>query len=177
MAGVIEYASALFLLSLEEGTLDTVKGDIAVLARVIESAPEYEKLLDTPSVSREEKAKLIDEAFSTLDYSVINLAKMLSDKKCVHLIPKISLSFEQMYNERMGIMTVTAITAVAMSEGQRDAMAKKLAKSTGKTIIIKNEVDRKILGGVQLRYDGKQIDASVKARLDAFSESLKNIVI
>lgn len=177
MAGVIDYASALFLLSCEEGTLDTVKGDIAVMAKVIEVSPEYEKLLDTPSVSKEEKAKLIDEAFYTLNYSVINLAKMLSDKKCVHLIPKISLLFEEMYNDKMGIMTVTVITAVAMSDSQKDAMATKLAKSTGKTIIIKNEVDRKILGGVQLRYDGKQIDASVKARLDAFSDSLKNIVI
>ena len=177
MAGVIDYASALFLLSCEEGTLDAVKGDIAVMAKVINDSPEYEKLLDTPSVSKEEKAKLIDEAFSTLNYSVINLAKMLSDKKCVHLIPKISLAFEELYNDKMGIMTVTAITAVAMSDAQTEAMAKKLALSTGKTVIIKNEVDRKILGGVQLRYDGKQIDASVKARLDAFSESLKNIVI
>ena len=177
MAGVIDYASALFLLSCEEGTLDAVKGDIAIIASVIGSSPEYEKLLDTPSVSKEEKAKLIDEAFSALNYSVINLAKMLSDKKCVHLIPKIALAFEELYNDKMGIMTVTAITAVAMSDTQTEAMAKKLAGSTGKTIIIKNEVDRKILGGVQLRYDGKQIDASVKARLDAFSESLKNIVI
>ena len=80
MAGVIDYASALFLLSCEEGTLDAVKGDITIIASVIGSSPEYEKLLDTPSVSKEEKAKLIDEAFSALNYSVINLAKMLSEK-------------------------------------------------------------------------------------------------
>ena len=177
MADVIQYASALFLLCEEEGTLESVKGDLSIMAQAITGSPEYVKLLDTPSVSREEKAALIDEAFKTLNYAVINLAKMLSDKKCVHLIPKISEDFENMYNDKMGIMTVTAVTAIAMSEAQCTAMANKLAASTGKTVIIKNEVNREILGGVQLRYDGVQIDASVKARLDTFSESLKNIVI
>ena len=177
MADVMQYASALFLLSLEEGTLDTVKGDLSVIAGVVSKNPEYEKLLDTPSLSREEKARLIDEAFGELNYAPTNLAKMLSDKRCVHLLPKISECFTELYNDKMGVMTVTAVTAIAMSDEHKAAMAKRLEAKTGKTIIIKNEVNRAILGGVQLRYNGEQIDASVKARLDAFSDSLKNIVI
>ena len=69
------------------------------------------------------------------------------------------------------------MTAVAMSEGQIAALKAKLIAETGKKIIIKNTVDPTILGGVKLRYSGKQIDGSVKTRLDAFSESLKNIIV
>jgi F-type H+-transporting ATPase subunit delta len=56
-------------------------------------------------------------------------------------------------------------------------MKEKLAKMTGKTIIIKNTVDKSILGGVKLRYSGIQLDGSVKTRLDTFEKSLKNTVI
>jgi len=56
-------------------------------------------------------------------------------------------------------------------------MAEKLASTTGKKIIIKNTVTPEILGGVKLRYSGKQLDGSVKTRLDKFEQSLKNTVI
>ena len=46
---------------------------------------------------------------------------------------------------------------------------------TGKKIIIKNTVEPEILGGVMLRYSRIQLDGSVKSRLDAFSESLRNL--
>jgi F-type H+-transporting ATPase subunit delta len=64
-----------------------------------------------------------------------------------------------------------------MTESQIEALKAKLIAETGKKIIIKNTVDPTILGGVKLRYSGKQIDGSVKTRLDAFSESLKNIIV
>ena len=46
---------------------------------------------------------------------------------------------------------------------------------TGKKIILKNTVKPEILGGVMLRYSGIQLDGSVKARLDGFAKSLKNL--
>ena len=64
-----------------------------------------------------------------------------------------------------------------MSVEQLEKMKTKLEKMTGKTIIIKNTVSPEILGGVKLRYSGIQLDGSVRTRLDAFEESLKNIVI
>ena len=77
----------------------------------------------------------------------------------------------------MGIEEVEAVTAVPMSERQLDELKARLAKETGRTIIIKNTVDPAILGGVKLRYSGKQIDGSVRTLLDAFGESLKNIIV
>ena len=48
---------------------------------------------------------------------------------------------------------------------------------TGKTIIIKNTVDKSILGGIKLRYLGKELDGTRKARLNAIEKSLKNTII
>ena len=64
-----------------------------------------------------------------------------------------------------------------MTQPQKTALTTKLEKMTGKRIVLENKVDPGILGGVVLRYCAKQIDGSVKARLDAFAQTLNKLTI
>ena len=82
-----------------------------------------------------------------------------------------------LYDESRGILRVEAVTAIPLSDSQRDAMTKKLSLSLRKTVILTNTVDKSTLGGVTLRYSGVQLDGSVKTRLDKFEAALKNTVI
>ena len=175
MNGMNEYGNALFLLASEEGTVETVKGDLDIACTAIEENPDYIKLLDTPAVAKEERLSLINEAFCSLHYSVKNLIMMLCEKRIVYTLSDIRRSFSVLYDEHFGIERVEAVTAVALTEAQTEALTKKLVAMTGKTIVIKNTVKPEILGGVMLRYSGIQLDGSVKSRLDSFSESLKNL--
>jgi ATP synthase F1 delta subunit len=177
MAVQNEYAKALFLLSEEDGNSDAMLSDVKLTSRILSENPDYVRLLDTPAVSKSEKLVLIDEAFSSLIPNLKNLLKILSEKHITFSFSEIAKSFEELYNESRGIEYVEAVTAVAMSAKQTEKMKEKLAKMTGKTIIIKNTVDKSILGGVKLRYSGIQLDGSVKTRLDTFEKSLKNTVI
>lgn len=172
-----EYGYALFLLAKEEGTLDTVLCDARIAEELLFKNRDYVKLLDTPALAKDEKISLIDTAFSSLSYSVLNLLKILCEKRVVHTFSEVFGTFFAAYDSEMGIERVEAVTAVKMTEAQLSALSKKLEDMTGKTVIIKNTVSPEILGGVKLRYSGIQIDGSVKSRLDSFSENLKNTVI
>lgn len=172
-----EYGYALFLLAKEEGALDATRNDAVIANELLRENEGYVKLLDTPALSKDEKTALIDEAFGTLSYSVLNLLKILCEKRCVHSFAEVFDTYFSEYDREMGIERVEAVTAVKMTEGQIANLSKKLQSLTGKTVVIKNTVSPEILGGVKLRYSGIQIDGSVKSRLDAFSENLKNIVI
>ena len=86
-------------------------------------------------------------------------------------------TYEELYDSARGIERVEAITAVALTEAQLTALTKRLNAMTGKRAVIKNTVDPTILGGVKLRYQGKQLDGSVKTRLDKFEAALKSTVI
>lgn len=172
-----EYGRALFLLAKEIGAIDEIKADLTACIQVFDMNPEYAKILDTPAISKEEKLSLADKAFSTLNEYVGNLVKMLSEKHSVSTLPDVYKTYLALYNEEMGIEEVEAVTAVPMTDSQLEAMRAKLEGITGKKIIIKNTVDKTILGGVKIRYEGRQVDGSLKTRLDGFSESLKNIVI
>ena len=175
MAGKNEYASALFALALEEKMLEEVKSDLEALSDVLKKNPDYIKLLDTPALSKEERLSLIDEAFSSLGESVRNLLKILCEKHLVYTVAELCSSFISLYDEHSGIERVEAVSAVALTPLQSEAIIKKLTGMTQKKIILTNTVKPEILGGIILRYSGIQLDGSVKARLDSFSESLKNL--
>ena len=177
MIDAMEYAKALFLLTEEEKTTDTVAGELQTVKTLLCENPRYIKLLDTPALAKEEKLALIDKAFASLREELLNFIKILCEKHAVYLLPRAADAYAALYDEARGIERVEAVTAVPMKKAQIDAMAKKLAFMTGKTVIIRNTVDPAVLGGVILRYAGKQLDGSLKARLDAFEKSLKELVI
>ncbi len=177
MTGAYEYARALFMLSEEERSSDRVMADIAVAKRAFIDNPDYARLLDTPALAKSERLELIDKAFASLDGSLVNLIKILAERRLSYIFPKLAEEYSALYDESRGILRAEAVTAVALTKAQSDALARKLSALTGKTVILNNTIDKSILGGVKLRYGGIQLDGSVKTRLDKFESALKSTVI
>ena len=172
-----EYGKALFLLAEEEGTTELALGDIRLVKEAMSKHPTYETLLDTPALPVETKLGLIDEAFAGINANVKNLLKILCEKHATHDMPKVASVFEALYDEAMGIIRAEAITAVALDEQRCKKIRERLEKQTGKTVILSNTVDPSVLGGVKLRYMGKQWDGSLKNRLDAIGQSLQSTAL
>jgi len=172
-----EYGKALFLLADEAKRADEIKSDVEAVLEVLKENPEYKKLLDTPALSKGERLAIIDEAFGRLDEYLVNLIKLLTEKRGAYMLDTALSAFILFYESSRGIERVDAISAVALTEAQTSAIKAKLEKQTGKQIIIKNTVDPSILGGIKLRYMGIQLDGSVKAKLDAFEKKLMEAVV
>ena len=177
MTEAARYAEALFLLSEEEGCLDTVLSDLGAVATAVKDNPDYTKILDTPSLSKEERLGLCDTAFSGLCEYVLNTVKILTEKRQMRYFSRLYDAFLALYNKKMGIIPVEAITAVELTEEQCERLKKKLEEKLSATVLIKNTVDKSILGGIMLRYDSIQLDGSVKSRLDKIEAGLKQVVI
>ena len=177
MSGASNYSEALFSLSEEMGISDEVLADLNVTAEILKGYPEYVKLLDTPAVSVPEKLSLIDEAFATVTTTVKNVLKILAEKHSVHVFFDVAKEFSARYNEARGICTAEIISAVELTDAQTQKLKEKLENMTGKTIVIKNTIDKNTLGGIKLRYLGKELDGTLRARLSAIEKSLKNTII
>jgi F-type H+-transporting ATPase subunit delta len=171
------YADALFSLSLEEGKCDKVYEDTRIALGALSENGEYLSILDTPHLSINERIGMIDSAFGSLDGHLTNLIKILAEAKRAHLLVKVLREFENLYDEHRGIFNAYATSAVAMTEAQISALAAKLRAITGKEPRIINTVDPSVLGGVKLRFEGKQVDGTVRGRLEGFEKKLRDTVI
>ena len=177
MIDVQEYAKALFLIAEEEGSTDTVLEDVRLVCEVLSANAEYVKLLDTPALPKSEKLSLIDGAFGTVDGNLKNLIKILCERHSIFAFSRVSSAYSELYDASRGIVRASAVSAYPMSEVQIAALSEKLSAITQRTVIVKNTVDKSILGGIKLRYEGTQLDGSVKTRLESFERRLKGTVI
>lgn len=171
------YGDALFEIACELGKVETVMDDLTTVAAALFAEPDYVKLLDTPALAREERVGLVEESFSTLDRDLVNLLKLLSERRLAYMIPRICDAYTSSYDELHGIERVEAISSIPLTAVQSERLADRLGAITGKQIVVNNTVDPSILGGMKLRYMGKQIDGSLKTRLDGFEQSLKDLII
>jgi ATP synthase F1 delta subunit len=177
MTGAKDYAQALFSLSEELGTTDAVISDVEAAAGALKENPSYAKLCDTPAIPVSEKLALIKQAFGSVNESVRNLLCILCESHSVRSFPAIAKEYVALYNESRGIIIAEAVTAVALTAAQTEAIKKKLEAMTGKTVRINNTIDKSMIGGIRLRYLGTQLDSSLTSRLASIEKALKNAVI
>lgn len=172
MTDVTQYSDALFSLACEAGREEKIGEELSALASLISKNPKYISLLDTPALHIKERTALIDEALAPFDEYLRSLVKLLAEKRLVHTVPSLSKRYSEMYDEHRGILRAEAISAVPMTEGQIKRLEEGLSRETEKTVIIKNTVDKSILGGLVLRYAGLSEDGSLKHRLEVIEKNL-----
>ena len=173
-SAAITYALSFFSLAEEENKEQEIFEELTEIEAIFAKNPEYTVLLDSPTVNVSERCNLIDEAFSACGEYVKNFLKILCEKKYIHIFPECVKEYEKQYNKKLGIEKVTAITAIPLSDELREKLIKKLEKDTGKIISLEQRVDKSILGGIILRTENSQTDASVRARLEGIRAELSS---
>ena len=172
------YGEALYTLALEEGLTGSILAELKVLQESFLETPDFIRLLSSPTLPKQERCQILDNSFrDRLQPYVLNFLKILTEKGYMKYFYDCVKTFEDLYNRDNGILPVTAITAVAMSEEQVQRLAAKLSRATNKQISLQNKVDPSVLGGVRLDYDGKRLDDTVSHRMDAIDKALKGTVL
>ena len=165
-------ANSLFSLADEEGKADSILEELKSLEKIFKENGDFAALLDTPSLPLEERLSLIDDVFMSADDYVKNFLKVLCEKKCVSTVYECIAQYEKAYDKANNILRATVITASPLSEEQKSGVEKKLSGENEKKVICEYKVDKSILGGIIVRTENSQTDASIKTRLEQLKKSL-----
>ena len=172
------YGEALYDLASTEALDQEILQQLKVLDEAFGAEPDYLRLLASPNLSKPERCGVLDSSFQgKLHPYVLNFLKILTEKGYPKHFHDCVEAYRARYNEDHGILPVTAVTAVALSEEQARRLTEKLAGITGKHIDLQCRIDTGVLGGIRLDYSGKRLDDTVSHRLDALKNLLKNTVL
>lgn len=163
----LTYASSLFSLAEDEKKTEVIMQELEAIAELLKENSDYVKLLDSPTIKLEERLELIDAAFSSFCEYVVNFIKLLCEKKCAHLFLSCVKEYEKLYNKKHNVEKVTVITAVPLSDELKEKLLKKLEMKLEKKVRPEYSVDKTLVGGIILRTENSQTDASVRARLES----------
>ena len=181
MAGSVEktYGDALFELILEEkpSTLSDVRSELDAVSSIISGVPELIKLSKTPTVTKDEKLGIIESAFSgKLSEYVYNFLRVLTDAGRLEDLGHITKYFGQRCNDYLGIAEITVVTCEPLSAEAKAALSAKMGKVLGKKIVMKEELDKSIIGGIVVKNGNTTLDGSVKAKLRALRTDIGSIM-
>ena len=172
------YGESLYELARDESLDTRIFGELRMAAGILKENPEYEALLSLPSVPKQERCAALDESFGGRVHPyLLNFMKILVENGTIRQLSGCEQAFRRRYNADHGILEVTAVTAVPLSDALREKLRSRLQEKTGKTIELSTRVDKSVLGGVRLEMDGKRLDGTVKNRLDELQASLRNTVL
>lgn len=172
------YAQALYSLAKEENLTENLLQQLQSLQTVFTEEPKFQQLLALPGISKQERCQILDDCLRDKAHPyVLNFLKILTEKGYIRHFGSCVKAYEETYNTDNGIVTVLAVTAVALTDAQTDRLRAKLEQVTGKTVKLNNRIDPTCLGGVRLDFDGKRVDGTVKNKLDALRSQLNNTVL
>ena len=172
------YGQAIYDLAKDESLTEEILKQMTVLNEGFSAEPAFLQLLCAPSVPKQERCHVLDDSLrGQVHPYVLNFLKILTEKGYMRHFSGCCKLFEQQYNKDNGILPVTAVTKLPLSEELRRKLVDKLSGLTGKTIALECRVDPECLGGVRLELDGMQVDGTVRHRLDEMRKLLKNTVL
>lgn len=172
------YGQALYSLAKEERLSQAILEELKTLSAGFSQEPDFLRLLSAPNLSKEERCQILDSSFrGKIQPYVLNFLKLLTEKGYARHFGECVDAYREQYNQDNDILPVKAVTAVPLSGEQTQRLTDKLAKITGKSIELTNQVDPKCLGGVRLDYDGKRVEDTVAHRLESIRGMLRNTVL
>lgn len=172
------YGQSLYTLAKEENLENAVLQELTSLETAFAEQPEFLKLLGSANLSKPERLAILDDSFGgKVHLYVLNFLKLLTEKGHISRFGSCCRAYREQYNLDKGILQVRVVSAIALTESQKQRLTDKLSSMTGKEISLICREDKSVLGGIRISYDGKQVDGTVQGRLSALEKSLKNTVL
>jgi F-type H+-transporting ATPase subunit delta len=164
----LRYAKALIELSNEKQLTDAIYSDMLEIQYLLYESHELRNFLMTPQIDDKTKSRLINKIFAEhFQELTIKFLTLLIRKGRSKLVIYIVHQFVALYREQNGIVSALVKTAVAMPDETKQQIIEKVRQATGKNRIeLTEHIDKSLLGGFILSYDGNSYDASIKHNLD-----------
>ena len=136
------YGQALYDLARDEDCADGILHELKIITRAFTDEPDYVRLVSTPGIPKAERLQILDEGFREKVHPyVLNFMKILMEKGYMLHFPDCCKAYQNCYNEDNGIVPVSVVTAVPLTQEQSQRLREKLAKMTGKSVELECTVE------------------------------------
>jgi F-type H+-transporting ATPase subunit delta len=174
----LRYIRAILDIAAAQGKTDAVEAELQNIDQLLKSNPAFMNLLLHPKISRLRKKKLLDDTFGARFSALVkSFLHLLVEKKREELIPVLFEEYKKAADRLRGIVKATVKSAIDLSDKQCQNLKAALEKRLSSTVELQFEVDRAILGGMQIFIGNDIIDGSIRGRLDKLQKYLLELSV
>jgi F-type H+-transporting ATPase subunit delta len=169
------YASALFDLASENGTVTAVEKDLGNLSDALGESSELRAATTNPQLSRSAQGGAMAAIAEHLQLAPLtaNFLGVLANNRRLSALPGIIAAFKAIAAAQRGEVTAKVTSAHPLSNEQLATLKDKLTARQGRTVMLSAEVDPDLLGGLVVTIGSQRIDASIRTRLNSLAQAMK----
>ena len=173
------YGDALFAVALEGGRMDEFFEAVKVVADILRTNDEFCKLMNHPKITKEEKVKIVEEAFlNNVPKEIVGIMTLMISKGRVNEMLSVFDYFIELVKEEKKIGRADVVTAVELSAEQKAKVEQKLLDTTKyETFEMNYSVDKSLIGGMVIRIGDRVVDGSIKTKLFELTRELRKVQI
>ena len=171
------YAQAVFEIAKEEKALAQLESDTESLAAALAASPEFAAMIASPVVSRTEQGAAMGAIAAKMGLApmMANTLALMASNRRLFVVPQLVSALRARIAAEKGEVTADVTSAVAMTAAQAQALATSLKAKVGKDVKLNTTVDESLIGGLIVKLGSTMIDTSVKARLAALQNAMKEV--
>lgn len=178
VSGVADrYAQSLFELAREENAIETVESELDSFNRLIDENADFRRLVESPTFASGDQLRAIGAIATETGASALtgNFLRVVASNRRLFVLPGMIRRFRQLAAEHRGEVEVEVTSAHPLDAGQRSALSEALGSYAGKSITMREKVDPAILGGLIVKIGSRQIDTSIRSKLNSLKLALKEV--
>lgn len=161
------YALALYKVAQEKGQVDEYLQELEEVVAAIHANEDFLKLIKHPQVSTSNKKKLFESAFKgKVNDDILSFLLLLIQKGRISELDGKLNEFKKIHLEKNNTVVAKVKTVVPLLEDEKNDLINKLQKKYSKKVILKEEIDKGIIGGVYVQVDNEVIDGTVKLKIE-----------
>jgi F-type H+-transporting ATPase subunit delta len=132
-------------------------------------------VLSNPAYDLAKRKNILHEVTKSLqlDTLVTRLLLILLERRRLEFLPAIVSRYAQLLNDSKGRVDARVISASPLDSATLDALRARLQEVFGKSVVLRNETDPGLIGGLVVEIEGKTYDGSVKAHLEELTERIE----
>ena len=128
---------------------------------------EFHSALKDVTVPGKVRADIIREVFDSFGNPAKEILAVMAERGEIELLSRVCETYSYAAEEETNTVVVDVTTVVELTDELREKISKKVSADLGgRQVVLREHIDKSILGGIVLGAHGKRIDASVVSQLE-----------
>jgi F-type H+-transporting ATPase subunit delta len=169
------YANSIFDIAKEKNILPQIEEELKVVSDIMKEEDSFRNYLNAPGINIDSKKGFVDKVFAgKISEYIVNLLKLLIDNGRQSVVSEIYKAFVELNDIANNRQRITVITQSNLDGSLLDKIKADVGTKLGKEIILTEQVDESILGGIIIKIGDLVIDGSLAKGLKNIRRNLLN---
>jgi F-type H+-transporting ATPase subunit delta len=154
---------------------EAVAAELDRVAEALRAVPDFHRVLVTPMVTADAKAKILDSVLDALEVGDVT-------RRFLHVVQQhyrmehmhdIAATYRELVDQSLGRARARVETATELHEEEQRRLADAISDFEGATVVADFEANRDLLGGFKLQVGSRVFDGSLAGELDRLSKEIE----